>query len=114
MKANAKIGRRDSVTTFCYLTKMSPELFIMAFVKIVRAAVFQNTNCEYFLIFNFLVVLQYCCSEFFSIIILITQTYKTKNITITRYYFILPVPGKKEKNKLIPSEIEVYMITKET
>ena len=34
---------------------------------------------------------------FFSIIILITQTYKTKNIAITRYYCIFPVPGKKEK-----------------
>ena len=49
---------------------------------------------------------------FFSIITLITQTYKTKNITITRYYFIFPVPGKKEKNKLKQSEIEVKMIIK--
>ena len=84
----------------------------MAFVKIVRAAIFQNTNCEYFLIFNFLVVLQYCCSEFFSIIILITQTYKTKNITITRYYFIFPVPGRKGSSKLKQFEIEVKMIIK--
>ena len=39
------------------------------------------------------------------------QTYKTKNITITRYYYIFPVPGKKgEKIKL--SEIEVKTIIK--
>ena len=47
---------------------------------------------------------------FFSIIMLITQAYKTKNITITRYYCIFPVPEKKEKNKLKQSEIKVKMI----
>ena len=34
---------------------------------------------------------------FFSIIILITQTYKIKNITITRYYCMFPAPGKNKK-----------------
>ena len=54
-----------------------------------------------------------CKSEdFFSITILITQIYKTKNITITRYYLIFQVPGKREKNKLKQSEIDVKMITK--
>ena len=41
-----------------------------------------------------------------------TQTYKTKNITITMYYCIFPVPGKKEKYKLEQSEIEVKRIIK--
>ena len=41
---------------------------------------------------------------------LITQAYKTKNITITRYYCIFPVPEKKEENKLKQSEIKVKMI----
>ena len=49
---------------------------------------------------------------FFSVIILITQTYKTKNITTTRYYFIYPVPRKKENSKLKQSEIEVKMVIK--
>ena len=49
---------------------------------------------------------------FFSIIILITQTYKTKIITITRYYFIFPVPGKKENNKPKQFEIEVKLTSK--
>ena len=49
---------------------------------------------------------------FFSIIILITHTCKTKNITITRYYFIFPVPEKKENSKLKQSEIGVKMIIK--
>ena len=49
---------------------------------------------------------------FFSIITLITQTYKTKNITITSYYFIFPVPGKNENSKLKQSKIEVKMIIK--
>ena len=49
---------------------------------------------------------------FYSFIILITQTCKTKNITITRYYFIFPVPDKKEKNKLEQTEIEVKMTIK--
>ena len=49
---------------------------------------------------------------FFSIKILITQTYKTKNITITSYYFTFPAPGKKEKSKLKQSEIKVKMIIK--
>ena len=40
------------------------------------------------------------------------MTYKTKNITVTRYYFIFLVLGKKEKNKLKQSEIEVKMIIK--
>ena len=31
---------------------------------------------------------------------------------ITRYYFVFPVPGKKENSKLKQSEIEVKMITK--
>ena len=44
--------------------------------------------------------------------ILITQTYKTKNITITRYYFTFPVPGKKKNSKLKLSEIELKMIIK--
>ena len=48
---------------------------------------------------------------FFSIIMLITQAYKTKNITITRYYCIFPVPEKKgKKNKLKQSEIKVKKI----
>ena len=34
--------------------------------------------------------------SFFSIAILFTQTYK-KTLTITRYYFIVPLAGKKEK-----------------
>ena len=37
---------------------------------------------------------------------------KEKTITITRYYFILPVPEKKGKNKLKQFEIEVKMIIK--
>ena len=37
---------------------------------------------------------------------------QNKNITITRYYFIFPVPGKKENSKLKQSEIEVKMIIK--
>ena len=49
-------------------------------------------------------------SDFFSIIILITQTHKTKNMTIYRYYFIFPVPRRKEKNNFKQSEIEVKMI----
>ena len=36
-------------------------------------------------------------SNKFLVIILITQTCKTKNITINRYYCIFPVPGKKGK-----------------
>ena len=48
---------------------------------------------------------------FFLIIILITQTYKTKNIAITRYY-LFPLPGKKEKNELKQSEIKVKTIIK--
>ena len=44
---------------------------------------------------------------FFFYQILITQKYKTKNIAITRYYFIFPVRRKKEKNKLKQSEIEI-------
>ena len=31
---------------------------------------------------------------------------------ITKYYFIFPVPGKKENSKLKQSETEVKMITK--
>ena len=50
--------------------------------------------------------------SFFSIIILITQTNKTKNIIIISYYFIYPVTEKKEKNKLKQSEIKVKMIIK--
>ena len=52
------------------------------------------------------------CFNFFSIIILITQTHKTKNITITRYYLISAVPGKKENSKLKQSEIEAKIIMK--
>ena len=50
--------------------------------------------------------------NFFSIIILITQTYNTKNITITRYYLIFGVPGKKENSKVKQSKIEVKIIMK--
>ena len=35
-----------------------------------------------------------------------------QNITIARYYCIFPLPGKKEKNKLKQSEIEVKIIIK--
>ena len=52
------------------------------------------------------------CFNFFSIIILITQTHKTKNITIARYYLISAVPGKKENSKLKQSEIEAKIIMK--
>ena len=34
---------------------------------------------------------------YISIMSLITQAFITKNIRITRYYFIFPVPGKKGK-----------------
>ena len=40
------------------------------------------------------------------------MAYKTKNITITRYYFIFPVHGKKKNSKLKQSEIKVKMIMK--
>lgn len=46
---------------------------------------------------------------FFSIIFLTTLTYKTRNITITKYYCMLAVSGKKDKNKLIQSEIKVKL-----
>ena len=48
----------------------------------------------------------------FSIIILITQTYKQKNITIISCYCIFPVTEKKEKNKLKTSEKEVKTVIK--
>ena len=50
---------------------------------------------------------------FFSIIILLTQTHKIKNIPMTRCYCIFPVLGKKaKKNKLKQSKIKVKMIIK--
>ena len=48
---------------------------------------------------------------FFSIIILITQTYKVKYYN-HQVQFILPVPSKKERNKQKQFEIEVKMIIK--
>ena len=51
-------------------------------------------HCWYFLDKNF----SYG-TFFFSIIILITQTYKTKNITITRYYLHSQYLGIKKKRK---------------
>ena len=71
-----------------------------------------NNGAFYFIIFQPKNNYKYSETNFFSIIILITHTYKTKNITITRYYFIFPVPEKKENSKLKQSEIEVKMIIK--
>ena len=48
----------------------------------------------------------------FSSLIFITESYKTGNITITRFYFIFQVPEKKEKKKKKQSEIEVKIIIK--
>ena len=48
----------------------------------------------------------------FSIIVLVTQIYKTKNITIPSYYCIFPVPGRNRKNKIKQYEIEVKIIIK--
>ena len=49
---------------------------------------------------------------FFFIIILIKQTYKAKNIPITRYCCIFPLAERKDRNKLKRSEIEVKIIMK--
>ena len=58
-----------------------------------------------------------CVHMFIYVIILITQTYKAytdlyKNIKITRYYCVFPVPGKKKKSKPKQSRIEVNIIIK--
>lgn len=63
-----------------------------------------------FLMLHYL-VLHFIAEAFFSIIFFITRTYKTKTFTITRYYCIFPVPGKKEK-KLKQSEIDVTIMIK--
>ena len=38
-------------------------------------------------------------NQFFSVIIIITLAYKTKNSTVTRHYCIFSLPGKEKKNK---------------
>lgn len=46
-------------------------------------------------------VLLYSNHVFFSMIILITQSYQTRSITIIRHYCIFPVPEKNKKHLVI-------------
>ena len=57
-----------------------------------------STQCAvHYISYNLCNLFHFKREVVFSIIILITQIHKTKNIAITRYSFIFPLSGKQEK-----------------
>ena len=68
-----------------------------------------KTDCAKYFCRNSVFSIENLKNFFSTIIIFIAQTYKTKSITITRYYFILPKPVKKGKIQK-QTEIEVRII----